>query len=54
MGLFKGYQIFYNYIRPHQTLDGKTPAEQSGINLELGNDKWLNLIKQASQLSFSP
>lgn len=29
-----GYQIFHNYIRPHQALKGKTPAEACGINVE--------------------
>jgi hypothetical protein len=29
-------------------LDGKTPAEVAGIDLNLGNDKYLDLIKQAT------
>jgi len=27
--IFKGSQIFHNYIRPHIALDGKTPADSS-------------------------
>ena len=29
--ILKGYQIFHTYIRPHQGLKGKTPAEACGI-----------------------
>ena len=41
------YKIHHNYVRPHQGLDGKTPAESAGIDLNLGDDKYLDLIKQA-------
>lgn len=46
--LFDGYQIYHNYFRPHLGLDGKTPAEASGVKIE-GNNKWLTLIQNASQ-----
>jgi len=46
--MFDGWQIYYNYIRPNQALLGHTPAEASGINLELGDNKWLDLIKKSS------
>jgi putative transposase len=42
-----GYQIFHNYIREHEGLDGKTPAEACGIEIE-GKNKWLTLIQNAS------
>jgi len=45
--ILKGYQIFHNYIRPHQGLKGKTPAEVCGITVE-GNNKWKTLIQNAS------
>jgi len=38
-----------NFIRPHQTLNGFTPAEASDINLQLKDNKWLELIKQAEK-----
>jgi transposase-like protein len=41
-----GYQLFHNYIRPHEGLNGKTPAEACGIKIE-GNNKWLTLIQNA-------
>ena len=45
--ILKGYQIFHNYIRPHESLDGKTPSEACGIAVQ-GNNKWLTLIQNAS------
>jgi putative transposase len=42
-----GAQIFHNYIRPHEGLEGKTPAEACGIKVE-GKNKWLTLIQNAS------
>jgi transposase-like protein/predicted RNA-binding Zn-ribbon protein involved in translation (DUF1610 family) len=42
-----GYQLFHNYIRPHEGLNGKTPAEACGIQIE-GQNKWITLIQNAS------
>jgi len=39
---------YYNFIRPHQSLNGKTPSEMANIDLDLGRNKWLNLIKKAN------
>ena len=25
--ILQGYQLFHNYIRPHEALDGKTPSK---------------------------
>ena len=36
--ILTGYQIFHNYIRPHEGLNGKTPAEACGMKIE-GNNK---------------
>jgi len=46
--IIPGYQIYHNYIRPHEALDGKTPAEACGIEIQ-GKNKWLTLIQNASQ-----
>ncbi len=43
--IFTGYQIYHNYIRPHESLDGKTPAETCGIKVE-GENKWKTLISE--------
>ena len=45
--ILTGYQIFHNYVRPHESLDGKTPAEACGIRVE-GENKWITLIQNAS------
>jgi len=44
--ILSGMQIFHNYIRPHQALNGKTPAEVAGIEIR-GDNKWLTLIQNA-------
>lgn len=43
-----GYQIFHNYIREHEGLKGKTPADACGIEIE-GENKWITLIQNASK-----
>jgi putative transposase len=45
--ILTGYQIFHNYMRPHEALDGETPAERCGIKVK-GENKWLTLIQNAS------
>ncbi len=47
--IIAGYQIFHNYMRPHQSLKGKTPAEACGIDV-VGDNKWITLIQNASRL----
>ena len=37
--------IIHNFVNPHMQLDGKTPAEVAEINLKLGRNKLLNLIR---------
>jgi putative transposase len=44
--ILSGYQLFHNYIRPHEALKGKTPAEVAGIQIE-GENKWKTLIENA-------
>lgn len=46
--MFDGYQIFHNYLRPHMGLEGKTPAQACGIEIE-GDNKWKTLIQNASR-----
>ena len=45
----EGQRIHYNYVKPHMALEGKTPAEASGIKLEEMKNKWLTLIQNASK-----
>ena len=46
--ILDGMQIYHNYIRPHEALDGKTPSEAAGIEVQ-GENKWITLIQNASQ-----
>ena len=46
--IIPGYQIYHNYMRPHEGLDGKTPADACGIEVQ-GENKWLTLIQNASR-----
>lgn len=45
--ILTGYQLFHNYLRPHEALDGKTPADACGITIK-GENKWKTLIQNAS------
>jgi len=51
--ILKGYQLFHNHIRPHEALDGKTPAEACGIKVE-GKNKWITLIQNATNHTKPP
>ncbi len=42
--ILKEYQIFHNYIRPHEGLKGQTPADLAGIKVKREN-KWLTIIQ---------
>jgi transposase-like protein len=44
--LLEGWVVHYNYVRKHQSLNGKTPAQASGI--EIKND-WHLLVKEATK-----
>ncbi len=46
-------KINHNFVKPHEGLDGKTPAQSAGINLDLGENKYLDLIKlSGSKVNF--
>lgn len=45
--ILTGYQIFHNYLGPHEGLNGKIPAKACRIKVE-GENKWLTLIQNAS------
>jgi putative transposase len=50
--ILTGYQIYHNYMRPHEALDGETPAERCDIKIK-GQNKWLTLIQNASEKRLS-
>ena len=39
-------RVYYNFLRKHMALNGKTPAEEAGINLNLGRNKWMDLLEK--------
>lgn len=41
-------QIYYNFVRPHQALDGRTPAEAAGVGIS-GENKWIDLIGKSTK-----
>jgi putative transposase len=45
--ILTGYQLFHNYVRPHDSLNGETPAEKCGIKIQ-GENKWITLIRNTS------
>jgi hypothetical protein len=42
----EGQRINYNFVKPHETLEGQTPAERAGIGIN-ANNKWLQLLESA-------
>ena len=42
----EGQRIHYNFVKPHEALDGKIPADAAGIGVP-GENKWLELLKMA-------
>lgn len=45
--ILEGYLIYYNFMRPHIGLRGKTPAEKAGLNLSIRN--WLDVVNEESK-----
>jgi hypothetical protein len=46
--ILTGMQIYHNYVRPHEALNGRSPSEAAGIKVE-GENKWLTIIQNASK-----
>ncbi len=46
--ILDGQRIYYDYLRPHSSLEGKTPSQAAGLDLNLGKNKWESLIKKAN------
>ncbi len=44
--LLEGYAIHYNYVRPHQSLNGKTPAQAARTQAP---STWRGLIEEATK-----
>jgi len=46
--IIDGHRLYYNFIKPHEGLEGRTPSEEAGITIE-GDNKWLTLMRKAIQ-----
>ena len=46
--IVEGHRLYYNFVKPHEALNGKTPSEEAGITVE-GENKWLTLMKKSVQ-----
>jgi putative transposase len=44
--ILEGYTVHYNYVRPHQSLGGKTPAQAARMDAP---SSWKGLIEQATK-----
>ena len=46
--ILDGYWVYYNWVRPHQALGGRTPAEAARIGVGRGKHAWLALMLKAA------
>jgi hypothetical protein len=46
----EGQRIAYNFVKPHIALDGKTPAQAAGLQI----NGWMNLLEAASKKHSRP
>jgi hypothetical protein len=44
--LAEGARIHYNFVRPHQGLEGQTPAQAAGVGVD-GENRWFELLARA-------
>lgn len=48
LAFIDGFLVYYNYFRPHMSLDGKTPAEEAGIDYPAKNWRELSKLPEPS------
>lgn len=41
------FRNYYNFIKPHNSIGGLTPAKMAGIGVENSENKWEELLKRA-------
>jgi len=46
--IMDGQRVYYNFIRPHIALSGKTPAEKAGVQKSQKN-RWMALIHKSAK-----
>ncbi len=42
-----GFRNYYNFIKPHSSIGGITPALKSGIGVEMEGNRWMALLKKS-------
>jgi hypothetical protein len=47
--VFKDFRAYYDYVGPHMAVDGHTPAEMGAVPIQLGTNRWLDLIRQVAR-----
>jgi len=48
--LIEGFKNYYNFIRPHTSLNGLTPSQVANLDLQLDRNKWLSLLRKSFNL----
>lgn len=51
--MMDGLRIYYNFMRPHMALNGKTPAQRARIADSVTPENWESLIKKAARMSIA-
>jgi transposase-like protein len=46
--LMDGLKNYYNFLRPHMGLENETPAKKANLDLELGRNRWLSIIRKGT------
>ena len=46
--ILDGFLFYYNYLRPHESLNNRTPAEVAGIKLPYRN--WIDVIRASTPM----
>jgi len=41
------YRNYYNFIKPHSSIGGLTPALKAKIGVDLEGNKWMTLLKKS-------
>jgi putative transposase len=47
--ILKGFRVYYNFVRPHMALENHTPAQAAAVPIQLGTNRWLDLIRQSAR-----
>ncbi len=46
--ILAGYQLYHNFVRPHEGIGNMTPAEKCGVKID-GENKWVTIIQNAKK-----